>query len=137
MPGYLTKTNMSQGCSAVYASGSRLISQWLIKGSCQESLNMGEGVLVSPLVSFFSAGVLVENGEKDLQGALARTAALEEKDCPAIFEAEFEHDGRRIRADVLKNLGEGKWALYELKSSTSVHAEHYHDAAFQAGVLRI
>src|SRR5262249_47717237 len=56
--------------------------------------------------------------------------------CPAIFEAAFEHDGRRIRVDVLERASEGKWALYEIKSSTSVHPEHYHDVAFQADVVR-
>jgi predicted RecB family nuclease len=56
--------------------------------------------------------------------------------CPAIFEGAFEHDNRRIRVDILRHVREGKWALYEVKSSTSIHEEHLDDAAFQADVLR-
>ena len=59
------------------------------------------------------------------------------KGCPAVFEGAFQFDNRRIRVDILKYIGEGKWALYEVKSSTSIHQEHLDDVAFQADVLRL
>ena len=96
-----------------------------------------EGTRIGKLAqALFPGGVLVDNKAIDHQGALARTNALMANGCPAIFEGAFEHDNRRIRVDILKNMGEGRWALYEVKSSTSIHPEHFHDASFQADVLR-
>jgi hypothetical protein len=36
----------------------------------------------------------------------------------AIFEASFSCDGVRVKVDILERLGNGKWSLTEVKSST-------------------
>ena len=96
-----------------------------------------EGTRIGALArQLFPAGVLVNNGPEDHKGALERTRRLIADNCPAIFEGAFEYNNRRIRADVLSRASEGEWFLYEVKSSTSVHDDHYLDAAFQADVLR-
>ena len=96
-----------------------------------------EGTQIGKLArNCFPNGVLVDNEVYDHCGAIERTKSLLAEGCPAIFEGTFEFDNRRIRVDILKNLGEGRWALYEVKSSTSIHPEHRQDAAFQADVLR-
>jgi hypothetical protein len=92
-----------------------------------------EGTRIGELArTCFSGGVLVDNEAYDHKGALERTRALMAEGCPAIFEGAFEHDNQRIRVDILKHVGEGKWALYEVKSSTSIHEEHFDDAAGNA-----
>ncbi len=83
----------------------------------------------------FPGGELVQNPTSDHEGASAQTKRLMMSDCPAIFEGAFEHGNRRVRVDVLKRIGIEKWALYEVKSSTSARNEHCDDAAFQADVL--
>lgn len=84
----------------------------------------------------FPDGVLIDNRAFDHKEALERTRRLMASGCPALFEGAFEYANRRIRVDVLKRVGQESWALFEVKSSTSIHDEHYHDAAFQADVLR-
>jgi predicted RecB family nuclease len=96
-----------------------------------------EGTRIGELArTLFPGGVLIDNGAWDHKGALMRTADLINEGCPAIFEGAFEHHNRRVRVDVLKHVGDARWALYEVKSSTSIHCEHLHDVAFQADVLR-
>lgn len=84
----------------------------------------------------FPGGVLVDNKVFDHQGALDRTRNLMASGSTTIFEGAFEYGSRRTRVDILKRIGPERWALYEVKSATSIHDEHYHDAAFQADVLR-
>jgi predicted RecB family nuclease len=54
----------------------------------------------------------------------------------AIYEAGFFCDGVRVRADILERLGNGKWNLIEVKSSTKVKEEHIPDVGIQYYVLR-
>ncbi len=54
---------------------------------------------------------------------------------PAIFEAAFEHEGIRIRVDVLERLESGAWGLREVKSSASMKGHHADDLALQLFVL--
>ena len=84
----------------------------------------------------FPGGILV--GEEPWQHAAAvrRTAVLmADLAVPAVFEAAFEHDGIRIRVDVLERLGDGSWGLREVKSSASMKSHHAEDLALQAFVL--
>lgn len=53
----------------------------------------------------------------------------------AIFEATFQHEGVLVRVDVLLPDGDG-WRAIEVKSSTSVKAEHHIDCAIQLWVMR-
>jgi hypothetical protein len=55
---------------------------------------------------------------------------------PAIFEAAFEHDGIRIRVDVMERLPGEKWGLREVKSSTRLKEHYLDDIALQAYVVR-
>jgi hypothetical protein len=82
----------------------------------------------------YPGGVAVESS--DWSEALGETARLlRDSSVPAIFEAAFERDGLRIRADILERRPAGGWALYEVKSATRVRGEHIDDVAFQLFVL--
>ena len=84
----------------------------------------------------FPGGVLVGGEPWQHAEAAARTAALmADARVPAIFEAAFEHDGIRIRVDVLERLGQGTWGLREVKSSTGLRDHHVDEIALQAFVL--
>jgi hypothetical protein len=83
----------------------------------------------------FPGGVLVENAYYEHDQAMGRTAELlRDPGVPAIFEAAFTHDGVRIRVDVPKRSTSG-WQLVEVKSSSSLKAEHIPDLAVQHYVL--
>ena len=85
----------------------------------------------------FPGGVCIDEPPWAHKEAVAQTASLIESDnAPAIFEAAFEYDGVRIRADVLERKENDRWALYEVKSTTRVKDEHVHDLAVQVHVIR-
>lgn len=89
--------------------------------------------------NLFPGGVEVDNPPWDHDGAVAQTRALmADPSVPAIFEAAFEHDGIRIRVDILERLGSKTWGIREVKSSTSVKAAslHLEDVAVQLHVLK-
>ena len=84
----------------------------------------------------FPGGVFVDQKPWEHQAAVARTRDLINKpDTTAIFEGAFEHEGVRIRADVLERLADGSWGLHEVKSTGSLKPEHYYDVAVQVHVL--
>ena len=83
----------------------------------------------------FPGGILVTEEPWQHEAAVLRTAALmADPSVPAVFEAAFEHDGIRIRVDVIERLGDG-WGLREVKSSTRMKDRHVEDLALQAFVL--
>lgn len=85
----------------------------------------------------FEGGQLVEERPWEHDEAVVRTAELmATRGVTAIFEAAFEFDGVRIRADVLERLPRNKWALHEVKSSKAPKQEHYEDLAVQTYVIR-
>jgi len=55
---------------------------------------------------------------------------------PVIYEAGFICDGVRVRVDILERLGDGKWNLIEVKSSTSEKDIYLLDVAVQYHVLK-
>lgn len=82
----------------------------------------------------FPGGVCVET--LHFAEAQARTQSLmADPRVPAIFEAAFDLDGVRIRADVLERLADGTWGLREVKSSSAVKDVHLDDVAVQWHVL--
>jgi hypothetical protein len=84
----------------------------------------------------FPGGVLVDEEPWQHAAAVRRTAALlADPAVPAAFEAAFEHDGVRIRVDVIERLGGGAWGLREVKSSASMKDHYVEDLALQAYVL--
>ena len=48
----------------------------------------------------------------------------------------FEHDGTRIRVDVMERLAFGAWGLREVKSSSGLKDHYLDDIALQAFLLR-
>ena len=84
----------------------------------------------------FPGGVVVDEAPWEHEAAIARTRELMMADVPAIFEGAFEHDGVRIRADILERLPDGLWSLHEVKSSGRVKDEHLIDLALQVHILQ-
>lgn len=64
-----------------------------------------------------------------------RTSEALNNGSTTIFQGRFEHDNITCIVDVLDKAGDGKYDLYEIKSSTSVKPEHIDDLAFQFLVL--
>ena len=84
----------------------------------------------------FPGGVLVAEEARQHREAIERTQALlADSSVPAIFEAAFEHDGVRIRADVLERLPGGGFGLREVKAASRVQPAHLDDCAVQVYVL--
>ena len=85
----------------------------------------------------FPGGVPITEEPWQHTEAVVRTAALmDDARVPAIFEAAFEHDGTRIRVDVMERLAFGAWGLREVKSSSGLKDHYLDDIALQAFVLR-
>lgn len=53
-----------------------------------------------------------------------------------ICEASFSYNGLFCSVDILKNLGDKRVEIYEVKSSTDVHDPYQHDVAYQNYVLK-
>lgn len=70
----------------------------------------------------------------DLMAMVEQTAQEMESGADVICEAAFYHEGTYCLVDILKREDDG-WAIYEVKSSTSVKDEHITDVAFQKYVL--
>ena len=81
----------------------------------------------------FGDYAIVEFG--DVPDMLNRTQELLDNGIRNIAEASFSYKGLFCRADILRNLGDNKFELYEVKSSTSMKDIYFHDAAFQYYVL--
>src|ERR1035437_10274794 len=64
-----------------------------------------------------------------------RTSEALSNGSTTIFQGRFEHDNITCIVDVLEKVGDGKFDLFEIKSSTSVKSEHIDDLAFQVLVL--
>jgi len=86
--------------------------------------------------ALFPGGVLVDDPPWEHDEAARKTRALmETTDAPAIFEAAFDHDGVRVRVDILERFPDGAWGLSEVKSSTGPKDEYYEDIALQCHVV--
>ena len=86
--------------------------------------------------ALFPGGVLVTEPAWEHRQAIETTRALlADPAVPAIFEGAFEHDGVRIRADVLERLSGDRFGLREVKASARVKPEHLDDCAVQRYVL--
>ena len=84
----------------------------------------------------FPGGMLIEAGPEEMAKALKQTQqAMEDKHCPAIFEATFTYDNVLARVDILARLSRNKWRLIEVKPSTSVKDYHPYDVAIQRLIL--
>ncbi|UCF86141.1 MAG: DUF2779 domain-containing protein, partial [Desulfobacteraceae bacterium] len=85
----------------------------------------------------YPEGVIIEEDHLHLEEAILSTLkAMENPNVRAIYEAGFMHDGVRIRVDILERLGNGRWNLIEVKSSTSEKDIYLPDVAVQYHVLK-
>ena len=132
---YLTKSNYVAGLQC----HKRLWLKW------HQPLPYEEPPLGSPMAVgtsigekarlIFPGGVLIDEPPWEHPQAITRTQSLIENDQPtAIFEAAFEHNGVRVRVDILERDGD-RWHIHEVKSSSSVKASHISDLAVQVYVL--
>lgn len=80
-------------------------------------------------------GRFVEVPFGDLGGMLKKTESLLADGAPVIAEASFSYEGLFCSVDILKNLGDRRVEIYEVKSSTHVSPIYYHDVAYQVYVL--
>ncbi|OQW64298.1 MAG: hypothetical protein BVN29_13470 [Nitrospira sp. ST-bin5] len=89
----------------------------------------------------FPGGRLVTAGYRQIEAALAQTAALmADESIPAIYEAAIMADGVLVRVDILERVATedgalAEWRLIEVKSSTKVKDVHLDDLALQRHVL--
>lgn len=80
-------------------------------------------------------GDYVEVPFGDLSEMIRQTQTLVESGAPIIAEASFSYDGLFCSVDILKNLGDKRVELVEVKSSTKVSDIYLHDVAYQVYVL--
>jgi predicted RecB family nuclease len=80
----------------------------------------------------FPGGTEVTEDFRNPEGALATTASLLTGGATVLYEPAFEHNGAFCRADILVAAADGRWDLYEVKSTASLKAQHVTDAAVQA-----
>ncbi len=66
---------------------------------------------------------------------LGRTKKLIEAGTPVIAEAAFSRGGMFCMVDLLKNLGDNNFEIYEVKSSTKCNEIYLHDVSFQRYLL--
>jgi hypothetical protein len=89
----------------------------------------------------FPGGVLIEEGYRQRDAALAHTASvLADPAVPAIFEGAFLHEDVLVRVDILERVDDlggnrSSWRLIEVKSSSRVKDVHLDDLAIQSRVL--
>jgi predicted RecB family nuclease len=85
----------------------------------------------------YPGGILIEEDYLHHEEAVQTTLkVMENPNVSAIYEAGFNHDGVRIRVDILERIDNGKWNLIEVKSSTSEKDIHLPDVAVQYHVLK-
>jgi len=102
--------------------------------ACMNESILEKGLEVGDLaMGLFGDYVEVAYGDK--ADMIEKTRELMDRGTPIIAEASFSADGLFCSVDILKNLGDNKVALYEVKSSSGVKEIYYHDVTFQCYVL--
>ena len=98
----------------------------------QNILNIGSAVGDLAMGLF---GPFVEVPFGDLKDMIRETDCLLEEGTPIIAEASFSIDGNFCSVDILKNHGNKRVEIYEVKSSTSISDIYLYDAGYQYYVL--
>lgn len=136
---YLSKSRFQNGRQCRKRLWLEVHRRDLIQVSDASQARFDEGNHFGELArELLGGGPAIEAGPLDAERAQAETRALLEQSVqqvPRIFEAAFEHDGVRIRADAVLR-GAANNELVEVKSSTSVKGEYLWDCAVQAWVMR-
>lgn len=138
-PIYLSKSRFQSGRQCHKRLWLEVHRRELIQYDASTQARFDEGNRFGELArDLLGGGVTVEPGPREAERALTETAGLmaqPAREVPRIFEAAFEHDGVRIRADALLR-GDAVSDLVEVKSSTSVKDEYLWDCAVQSWVLQ-
>lgn len=85
--------------------------------------------------SFVETTTYKEDGKLDLSAMIAQTKLLLENGVENICEAAFDFNGLYCAVDILHKENDG-YAIYEVKSSTSINDYYYADVAYQKYVLQ-
>lgn len=114
-------------------------SQLEVKDASAES-RMETGRRVGELAKglfgeYADATVLKSEDELDISAMIERTKELMESGAQSICEAAFSFNGLYCAVDILHKEGDG-YAIYEVKSTTSVKDYHIADVAYQKYVLQ-
>jgi hypothetical protein len=126
---YLTKSNYVAGIQCPKL----LWLKWHQKLPYEDA-PLGSPQAVGTLVGLkahhlFPGGVLIDEEPWEHAQAVKRTRVLvDDGRTPVIFEAAFEHDGVRIRVDVMERDGL-RWHVHEVKSSSGVKEKYIPDLA--------
>jgi len=84
---------------------------------------------------YVPGGVLIDLPHTDYEGKLTETQRAVKAGAPAIYEASLSADRVFVAVDILVRDTQG-WRVVEVKSTTSLKAQHLPDAAIQMYVLR-
>jgi len=111
----------------------------LVAWTDEAQARLDEGTRFGELArELLGGGVLVEAGHREVEQALAETAALlaqSRRTTPMLFEPAFSHRDVRVRVDAYRRGPRGD-TLIEVKSTTGVKPEHIWDCAIQTWVAR-
>ena len=131
---YLSK---SRFCSALQCPKMLWLKQYkpeeFDEGVMDENV-LNTGLMVGDLAMGL-LGPFVEVPFGDLTGMCRETERLLDEGTPIIAEASFSCPGNFCSVDILRNLGDNKVEIYEVKSSTSVKDIYLYDAAYQYYVM--
>lgn len=82
-------------------------------------------------------GVRIDDDPRRHDEAVAATREALEQGAQVIHEAAFTHGGVKVRVDVLERLGDGTFAVHEVKSTSKYdEAKHLNDVAVQLWAVR-
>ena len=127
----------SRYCSAVQCPKMLWLRKNKPEAFDESSVNqavLDRGNMVGDLaMGLFGEYVEVPFGE--LGEMISRTTELINANTPIIAEASFSYNGLFCSVDILKNRGDGRVELVEVKSSTKVCDIYLHDVAYQYYVL--
>jgi hypothetical protein len=85
---------------------------------------------------YFPGGALVDCKPWEFGDALTKTRELMASGTEIIYEAAFEYMGCYARTDIIQYSHDTKrWLIYEVKSTTSVKAEHIDDIGLQTWIM--
>ncbi len=108
---------------------------WMDKVSESQQAIFNRGTNVGVLAQqLFANGTIATDDPRKSDEAVAKTKALIEKGCQAIYEAAFLYDNILVISDIIVKEGR-KWNIYEVKSSTSISETYLLDASIQYYVL--
>lgn len=117
-------------------------SLWLQKNRPELAVESGDttplenGIAVGNIAKGIFGEYVEVTLEYDKQVMAEQTRRLIDAETPVICEASFIFNGLYCAVDILRNLGDGKVEIYEVKAENSLKDINYDDISFQVHVLR-